>query len=73
MMLSYRLNHVRLPVGYWAYDVQSYEPYIQGAAQYVDNAIDWAGQFGLKVILDLHGAPGSQNGYVDVSCNDQPL
>ena len=25
--------------------------------------IGWAGQTGLKVIIDLHGAPGSQNGF----------
>jgi len=57
------LNHVRLPVGYWAYDVSAGEPYIQGQAEYVDKAIDWARAHGLKVMLDLHGAPGSQNGY----------
>ena len=26
-------------------------------------AVDWAGHYGLKVIVDLHGAPGSQNGF----------
>ena len=39
------------------------EPYIQGAAEYLDKAIGWARQTGLKVWIDLHGAPGSQNGY----------
>ena len=39
------------------------EPYIQGAAEYLDTAIGWANQTGLKVWIDLHGAPGSQNGY----------
>ncbi|KAG9873835.1 putative Exo-beta-1,3-glucanase, partial [Aureobasidium melanogenum] len=34
-----------------------------GAAPYMDQAIDWARQTGLKVIVDLHGAPGSQNGF----------
>ncbi len=29
----------------------------------MDQAIGWARQTGLKVWIDLHGAPGSQNGY----------
>ncbi|KAF2637366.1 glycoside hydrolase [Massarina eburnea CBS 473.64] len=55
-------NVVRLPVGYWAYDTLD-SPYVSGAAPYVDAAIDWARSVGLKVIVDLHGAPGSQNGF----------
>ncbi|RXK41132.1 glucan 1,3-beta-glucosidase [Tremella mesenterica] len=57
------LNHVRIPIGFWAYDVSGGEPYIQGAAAYLDRAIGWARNHGLKVMIDLHGAPGSQNGY----------
>ncbi|ORX38488.1 putative cellulase [Kockovaella imperatae] len=57
------LNHVRIPIGFWAYDISGGEPYIQGAAAYLDNAIQWARQNNLKVQIDLHGAPGSQNGY----------
>ncbi|KXT16633.1 hypothetical protein AC579_6661 [Pseudocercospora musae] len=53
-------NMVRIPVGYWAYD-NSNSPYAQGAAPFIDAAIDWARSVGLKVIIDLHGAPGSQN------------
>ncbi|KAK4688993.1 glucan 1,3-beta-glucosidase, partial [Tremellales sp. Uapishka_1] len=57
------LNHVRIPIGFWAYDVSGGEPYIQGQAAYLDKAIGWARNAGLKVLIDLHGAPGSQNGY----------
>jgi glucan 1,3-beta-glucosidase len=57
------LNHVRIPIGYWAYDISAGEPYHQGQVQYLDNAIGWARNHGLKVLIDLHGAPGSQNGY----------
>ncbi|OXG24862.1 glucan 1,3-beta-glucosidase [Cryptococcus neoformans Ze90-1] len=57
------LNHVRIPIGFWAYDVQDGEPYIQGQADYLDRAIGWARKHNLAVIVDLHGAPGSQNGY----------
>lgn len=55
-------NVVRIPVGYWAYD-SSNSPYVGGADVYIDAAIDWARSLGLKIIVDLHGAPGSQNGY----------
>ncbi|KAJ3838851.1 glycoside hydrolase family 5 protein [Lentinula raphanica] len=57
------LNHVRLPIGFWAFDVSGGEPYIQGQLPYLQNAITWAGNHGLKLIIDLHGAPGSQNGF----------
>ncbi|KAH7927594.1 glycoside hydrolase family 5 protein [Leucogyrophana mollusca] len=57
------LNHVRLPIGYWAFEVGPGEPYIQGQLPYLQKAVTWAGKHGLKVIVDLHGAPGSQNGF----------
>lgn len=57
------LNHVRLPIGYWAFEVGPGEPYIQGQLSYLQKAITWADNYGLKVIFDLHGAPGSQNGF----------
>jgi aryl-phospho-beta-D-glucosidase BglC (GH1 family) len=57
------LNHVRIPIGYWAFEVGPGEPYVQGQLPYLQNAVQWAGQYGLKVIVDLHGAPGSQNGF----------
>ncbi|KAJ9668356.1 glucan exo-1,3-beta-glucosidase [Coniosporium apollinis] len=55
-------NMVRIPIGYWAYETFG-APYVQGAAPYMDAAIDWARSLGLMVMIDLHGAPGSQNGY----------
>lgn len=39
------------------------ETYTQGAAPYIDAAVDWARATGLKIWIDLHGAPGSQNGF----------
>ncbi|THU98603.1 glycoside hydrolase family 5 protein [Dendrothele bispora CBS 962.96] len=57
------LNHVRLPIGYWAFDVSEGEPFIQGQVPYLKKAVQWARNQGLKVIVDLHGAPGSQNGF----------
>ncbi|KAI0275226.1 exo-beta-1,3-glucanase [Gloeopeniophorella convolvens] len=63
MIAAAGLNHVRIPIGYWAFEVGPGEPYIQGQLPYLHNAIQWAAQNGIKVILDLHGAPGSQNGF----------
>jgi glucan 1,3-beta-glucosidase len=39
------------------------DPYITGAWPYLLNALRWARTYDIHVILDLHGAPGSQNGY----------
>ncbi|PWY72373.1 exo-beta-1,3-glucanase [Aspergillus heteromorphus CBS 117.55] len=57
------LNHVRIPIGYWALAPIEGEPYIDGQLEFLDKAINWARGAGLKVIIDLHGAPGSQNGF----------
>lgn len=55
-------NLVRIPIGYWAF--KTFEsPYVSGAQDYLDAAIGWARAAGLKVIIDLHGAPRSQNGF----------
>ncbi|KAI4166032.1 MAG: hypothetical protein LQ342_000463 [Letrouitia transgressa] len=56
-------NTVRIPIGYWAYKKYNGDPFVQGAAPYLDKAITWARKTGLKVWIDLHGAPLSQNGY----------
>lgn len=62
IILLQSLNHVRIPIGYWAFQVGPGEPFIQGQLPFLQKAITWAGNHGLKVIVDLHGAPGSQNG-----------
>ncbi|GAB7365715.1 hypothetical protein MBLNU230_g7053t1 [Neophaeotheca triangularis] len=59
---SWGLNAVRIPIGYWAYD-NSGTPYIQGADAYLEKAIGWARKHSLKVMVDCHGSPGSQNGF----------
>ena len=50
-----RLNHVRIPIGYWAFDISGGEPYVQGQLPYLKKAIIWAETHRLKVIVDLHG------------------
>jgi len=57
------LNFVRIPIGYWSVSPISGDPYVQGAYKWLGKALDWADNAGLKVMIDLHGAPGSQNGF----------
>ena len=56
---AHGLNAVRVPVPHWVYG--GYEPYIPCSSQ-VRWLMDAAHERGLKVLLDLHTAPGSQNG-----------
>ena len=49
------LNHVRIPIGYWALAPLAGDPYVQGQLTYLDQAIGWARAAGIKVMLDLHG------------------
>lgn len=57
------LNFVRIPIGYWSISPRPEDPYVQGAYPWLGAALDWAAGAGLKVLIDLHGAPGSQNGF----------
>ena len=66
------INAVRIPVGHWifgpdypyhrAYGASAY-PFVDGGLAILDQAFDWAEEFGLCVVLDLHAAPGCQNGF----------
>lgn len=56
------MNSLRIPVGYWAYD-RFDSPYHAGADTWMEKAIDWARAADMKVLVDLHGAPGGQNGF----------
>ena len=57
---SHGLNTVRIPVPYFIFGDR--EPY-SGCIEYLDKAFDWAEKYGLKVLVDLHTAPGCQNSY----------
>ncbi|XP_028763803.1 probable glucan 1,3-beta-glucosidase A [Neltuma alba] len=57
------LTAVRIPVGWWiAHDPNPPKPFVGGSLAALDNAFTWAQNHGLKVIVDLHAVPGSQNG-----------
>ncbi|KAL3514083.1 hypothetical protein ACH5RR_026800 [Cinchona calisaya] len=61
-MSSNGLNAVSIPVGWWiASDPTPPKPFVAGSLLVLDNAFFWAQKYGLKVIIDLHAAPGSQN------------
>ena len=49
------LNHVRIPIGYWAAAPLAGDPYVQGQLPILDQAVTWARSAGLKILLDLHG------------------
>ncbi|ORY97554.1 glycoside hydrolase superfamily, partial [Syncephalastrum racemosum] len=57
-------NHIRIPTGHWAVDVDKDEPYVPYLSwQYLLRGIQWARKYGLRVMVELHTAPGSQNGW----------
>ncbi|CDU22267.1 related to EXG1-Exo-1,3-beta-glucanase precursor [Sporisorium scitamineum] len=58
------LNHVRIPIGYWAFEVGPDEPFLKlNQWDLLKQAALLCGKYGLKVLVDLHAAPGNQNGY----------
>lgn len=58
------LNSIRLPIPHFVFgdDPQFCDPYI-GCIEYVDKAFEFARRYGLSIMLDVHTAPDSQNGY----------
>ena len=71
-LASVGMNAVRLPVGHWLFGKNypyhpaygdSRHPYVEGGLAIVDQVMQWAEEYGLAVILDLHAAPGCQNGF----------
>lgn len=69
-LASIGINTVRLPIGYWTLgpDFVQGTPYENVSSVYqnswsrVVRTINMAAQAGIGVLVDLHGAPGSQNG-----------
>ncbi len=62
------IEYVRLPIPWWLYGVHAYEgkdyevTYAR-SVEYIHQALDWADTHEIKVLLDLHTAPGGQNGF----------
>ena len=56
---SLGINSVRLPIPWW---LEGESPYFS-ALPYIHQAMKWATEVELDVLLDLHTAPGCQNGF----------
>ena len=59
-LAAHGFDTVRLPVPWFVFG--DAPPFV-GCIEYVDRAFEWAATHGLKVMLDLHTVPGSQNGF----------
>lgn len=55
------LNTVRVPVGHWLFDTD--RPYVSGGDHHLEQLFEWCEEYSIGVILDVHAAPGSQNGW----------
>jgi glucan 1,3-beta-glucosidase len=71
-LASIGINAVRIPVGHWIFGPgypyhRTYgdnpSPFVEGGIDILDRAFRWAEQYGLGILLDLHAAPGCQNGF----------
>ncbi|XP_006661724.2 uncharacterized protein LOC102701660 isoform X1 [Oryza brachyantha] len=68
------LNAVRIPVGWWiASDPDPPAPFVGGSLQALDNAFKWAEKYNIGIIVGLHAAPGSQNGWEHGATRDGSL
>ncbi|KAJ1306352.1 hypothetical protein OPQ81_007358 [Rhizoctonia solani] len=58
------LNWVRLPIPFWAVEKLPEEPFLERVSwKYFLKAIQWCRKYGLRMQVDLHTIPGSQNGF----------
>ncbi|TFY57321.1 hypothetical protein EVG20_g8595 [Dentipellis fragilis] len=58
------LNWIRVPIPFWAIETWEGEPFLAKVCwKYMLRLIGWARKYGLRIYLDLHTVPGSQNGY----------
>ncbi|KAB8346106.1 hypothetical protein FH972_023154 [Carpinus fangiana] len=57
-------DHIRISFSYWSVTTYPGDPYVRGISfRYLLRAIEYCRMNGLRVNLDLHGVPGSQNGW----------
>jgi glucan 1,3-beta-glucosidase len=58
------VTHLRIPLGYWILgNTTADEPFCTAGWPVLVQRLTAAAAAGVRVVLDLHGAPGSQNGH----------
>jgi glucan 1,3-beta-glucosidase len=66
------INTVRIPLGHWIFGPpypyhdkygDNPHPFVEGGIHILDRAFDWAAELDIHILLDLHAAPGCQNGF----------
>lgn len=68
-LADHDVNYVRLPIPWWLFGVENayagteYEVDYEASVNYIDQAMIWAEENNINVLLDLHTAPGCQNGF----------
>jgi glucan 1,3-beta-glucosidase len=71
-LASIGINAVRIPIGHWIFGAnypyhrtygEYQHPFVVGGIDILDQAFQWAEELGLLILLDLHAAPGCQNGF----------
>lgn len=60
---------LRVPFGHWVFG--DYPPYV-GSIERLDWVVRTAAVYGMKVLLDLHGAPDAQNAYAHSGSGNRP-
>ncbi len=63
-LLSVGVNHIRIPVGYWAFiPTAGAEPFRNFTQlDHLEQMLGWLYKRNMRALIDLHGMPGSQNG-----------
>lgn len=59
-MAATGFNAVRLPIPWYVFGSQEVEASYIPVIDYIDRAMEWAGKYDLKVLLDLSTVPGGQ-------------
>ena len=65
------INYIRLPIPWWyqgeeftyTHEGETHTVNYPSSKFYIDRAMTWAEEYGIDVLLDLHTAPGGQNGF----------
>lgn len=59
-MSAMGLNAVRIPLPWYAFGAQNDRESYISCIDYIDRAVEWAGKYDMKVLLDLATVPGGQ-------------